>query len=447
MPHDRVFGFWICLALVVGNMVGSGVFLLPAALAPYGWNAIFGWMVTIAGALCLAFVFASLARRFPQAGGPYAYTREAFGRAPGFVVAWSYWISVWTANAAISLAAVSYLSRFAPGMAGAPGPFAIALVLAFTLVNCLSLRGAGGVQLVTTGLKLLPLVAAIVLAGLVTGGDGGASLAPFRPAEISWSAVTATAALTLWAMVGFESATVPAGRVENPERTIPRATLIGTLAVGLLYLLACSAVALLLPAAEAAGSNAPFADFIGRYWGEGPASLVALFAAISALGALNGWVLIQGEMPLALSRDGVFPAWLGKTSRAGTPVRAHLVSSGLVALLILANTSRSMGDLFTFMALLSTAASLVAYLTCSLAALRLQQAGRMERAPLLLAAATLGALYSAWAIYGAGPEPAAWGAALLLSGVPIYFIMKRNLLRGAAAGRSTAETGEKLDNG
>jgi APA family basic amino acid/polyamine antiporter len=443
----RVFGFWICLALVVGNMVGSGVFLLPAALAPYGWNAIFGWMVTIAGALCLAFVFASLARRFPQAGGPYAFTREAFGRAAGFAVAWSYWISVWTANAAISLAAVSYLSHFAPGMASAPGPFAIGFVLAFTLINCLSLRGAGGVQLVTTGLKLLPLIAAIVLAGLVTGGDGGASLAPFRPAEIGWSAITATAALTLWAMVGFESATIPAGRVEDPERTIPRATMIGTLIVGLIYLFACSAVALLLPAAEAAGSNAPFADFIGRYWGPGPASLVALFAAVSALGALNGWVLIQGEMPLALARDGVFPAWLGRTSEAGTPVRAHLVSSGLVALLILANGSRSMGDLFTFMALLSTAAALVAYLACSLAALRLQRSGRMEPAPLLLAAALLGALYAGWAIYGAGPEPAAWGAALLLSGVPIYFMMKRNLSRGAAVGDPTAEAGEKQGDG
>src|SRR5919107_237181 len=148
----RAFGFWICLALVIGNMIGSGVFLLPAALAPFGWNAIFGWMVTIAGALCLAFVFASFARRFPKAGGPYAYTREAFGTAPGFAVAWSYWISVWTANAAISLAAVSYLSLFWPALgtsAGLPAILAIGLVWTLTLVNCLSVRAAGGVQLVT----------------------------------------------------------------------------------------------------------------------------------------------------------------------------------------------------------------------------------------------------------------------------------------------------------
>jgi APA family basic amino acid/polyamine antiporter len=214
--------------------------------------------------------------------------------------------------------------------------------------------------------------------------------------------------------------------------------MIGTLAVGIVYLLACSGVALLLPADQAAQSNAPFADFIGHFWGPGPASLVALFAAISALGALNGWVLIQGEMPLALARDGVFPAWIGRTSKAGTPVRAHVVSSTLVTLLLLANGQRSMGDLFKFMALLSTSASLVAYLACALAALWMQGRGRIAVSAALLPTAAIGALYSVWAIYGAGAEPAAWGAALLASGLPIYLIARRNLPEQAAAPISPA---------
>jgi len=437
----RAFGLWICLALVIGNMIGSGVFLLPQQLAPYGWNAILGWGVTIPGALCLAFVFASLARRFPRAGGPYAYTREAFGAAPGFAVAWSYWISVWSANAAISLAAVSYLSHFLPGLAAAPGLTAIGFVWTFTLINCLSVKSAGEVQLATTLLKLLPLLAAIILTlGIAATGDRPDAV-PLPTSDISWAGVTATAALTLWAMVGFESATIPAGHVRDPERTIPRATMIGTLITGIVYLIACSGVALLLPPDQAAASNAPFADFIGRYWGPGPASLVALFATISALGALNGWVLIQGEMPAALARDGMFPAWLARTSRSGIPVRAHLVSSGLVTLLLLSNQSRSMGDLFAFMALLSTAASLVAYLTCSLAALRLQSTGRIPRSAVLPVVAVAGALYSAWAIYGAGTEPALWGAALLASGLPVYLIMRGNLLRSRIV-ETTSSTGE-----
>lgn len=424
----RVLGFWMCLALVLGNMIGSGVYLLPAALAPYGWSGVLGWVVTIAGSLCLAFVFARLARSFPKAGGPYAYSRLAFGEGAAFALAWSYWISVWVANAAIAIAAVSYLSLFAPalgGVEGVPALLAIGFIWLLTLVNCLSVRAAGGVQLLTTILKLLPLVGAIILAFLVGVPSGTVPAPPFEPEAISGSAITAAAALTLWAMLGFEAATIPAGKVENPERIIPRATLLGTLIAGGIYLLACSAVALLLPPEVATRSNAPFADFIGLYLGSGVALAVALFAAVSALGALNGWVLIQGEMPLALARDGIFPRWFAKTSTTGTPIRAHIVSTGLATILILFNHSRSMGEIFVFMALLSTAAALITYLICALAALRLAGDGRMERSLPLVGAAALGFLYALWTLYGAGLETTGWGALLLGSGIPVYWLMKR----------------------
>ena len=110
----RALGFWICLALVVGNTIGTGIFLLPAALAPYGANAVAGWLVTIAGCLCLAQVFAALARALPQASGPYDYIRPALGAPAAFFVMWSYWISTWVTNAAVAIGAVSYLSSLAP---------------------------------------------------------------------------------------------------------------------------------------------------------------------------------------------------------------------------------------------------------------------------------------------------------------------------------------------
>jgi APA family basic amino acid/polyamine antiporter len=143
-----------------------------------------------------------------------------------------------------------------------------------------------------------------------------------------------------------------------------------------------------------------------------------LFAAISAFGALNGWILLQGELPWAMARDGVMPAWLAKTSRWGTPVRAHLVSSTLLSIVLLVNHSRSMAELFKFLVLLATTASLIPYLVCSLAALRLQAA--------LPALAVIGAFYAAWTIWGAGAEAIAWGLALLLIGIPIYFVSRRN---------------------
>ncbi len=224
----------------------------------------------------------------------------------------------------------------------------------------------------------------------------------------------------------------PVGRVRDPERTIPRATIYGTLLVGAAYLLASTSVWLLLPAAEAAQSNAPFADFARRYVGSGAAMLIALFASISAVGALNGWVLLQGEMPLAMARNGVFPRWFGRTSRAGTPVFAQLLSSGLATLLVISNYARSIGQLFTFMALLATVATLVMYVICGLACLRLMQRGEMRRTAALTTAALLGVVYGFWTFYGAGAEATGWGAVLLASGIPVYFLVRRG--RSAAAG-------------
>jgi APA family basic amino acid/polyamine antiporter len=420
----RAFGFWICLALVIGNMIGAGVFALPAALAPYGWNAAIGWLVTIAGSLCLAFCFARLARAFPQAGGPYAYTRLAFGPGAGFAVAWSYWISILSANGAIALLAISYLSHIFPVLAAAPALCAILCLWALTAISCITLRGTGRVQVVTTLLKLLPLAAAMILIFTILLTRGLAPVAAAGPpVPLSLGAVSSVAALTLWAMVGFESATIPAEHVADPTRNIPRATMAGTAITGLVYLVTVTGVALLLPRVVAVHSNAPFADFFGRHSGAGPASLGALFAAIGALGALNGWVLLQGEIPLAMARDGVFPRWLAATSKAGTPVRAQLVSSGIVTLFLLAAQSPSLVGLIVFLALVSTIATLVAYLACAAAALRLQRAGRLESSPLLIACCCLGFLFSLWAVYGAGIEPAAWGLVLLAFGGLVYLAM------------------------
>jgi APA family basic amino acid/polyamine antiporter len=208
--------------------------------------------------------------------------------------------------------------------------------------------------------------------------------------------------------------------------------MIGTLVVGLLYLLTSTPIGLFLPTAELAGSDAPFVLFIQRFGDPNLARLIGLFAAISCIGALNGLTLIQGELPLAMARHGAFPAWFAKTSRGDTAVRAILLSSGLATVLILARVGGSVSQLFTFMALLSTAAALILYLACALAALRLQQRRLLPRSTVLTLLAALAALYSIWTLYGAGYEATAWGAALLAAGIPVYLLMRRSS-RAAAA--------------
>ena len=417
----------MCVALVVGNMIGSGVFMLPASLAPYGWNAVIAWLITIGGALCLALVFARLAQAFPRAGGPFAYTEEAFGRPAGFLGAWSYWISVWVANAAIAIAAVSYASVFVPALAKIPGLAAlvtVAVVWAVTAINCVGARAAGWTQLLTTVLKLLPLAAVAGLAGLILLRKGPAAIAPFEPSALSAGGVTAAAALTLWALLGVESATIPAEQVDRPQRTIPRAPLKGAAFTGLVYMLVSSGVLLLTPVAVLQTSNAPLADFVAFHGGGDLRLVLAAFASISALGALNGWVLLQGELPAAMARDGVFPAWMAKTSANGTPVRAHVLSSALVTILVLANYAKSLADACTFMALLSTASSLVAYLFCARAVLKLGREGRMPLSPSLAIVAGVAAIYSAWTFYGAGWSVTFWGLVLLAAGAPLYVWMR-----------------------
>jgi len=438
-------GFWLCLALVVGNFIGSGIFLLPAQLAPYGWNAFFGWLVTIGGGLCLAFVFARLARARPLAAGPYAYVDEAFGPAAAFAVAWSYWISVVVGNTALGAAAISYLSLSIPALADVPGLGALgaaAILWALTLLNCLSARAAGGVQAVTVFLKLMPLLVVIGVTAIIVA-QGRQDAAPaLRAQDLSLSAINGAAALTLWAMLGVECASIAARRVRDPGRNVPRATLIGTLIVGLIYLLVSTPVAMLLPQQEVAQSNGPIALFVSHYWSPRLGTMVGLFAAISAIGALNGFVLLQGELPLVMARGGGFPAWFAKTGRTGIPVRAQILSSLFATALIAANYSRSLAGLFTFMILLATSATLVLYLACALAALRLQQRRALPLSTGLAVVAAVAALYAVWTLYGAGYEATGWGAVLLAIGMALYAVMRLIARSSRTAAATPAEPRE-----
>jgi basic amino acid/polyamine antiporter, APA family len=425
-PPPRLLGFWMSLALVIGNSIGTGVFLLPATLAPYGLNSLLAWGFTGLGSILLAIVFSRLSRAFPDAGGPYAYVQLAFGPLAAFLVAWGYWISIWVGNAGIATAAVSALTPLLPWIAVVPGASAaitIALLWLLTLVNWFGIQASGRVQTVTTVLKMLPLIAVAAVGIWSVRAVDVAAAAGTMP--LSPGGVTAAATLTLWALLGFESATIPADKVANPRRTIPLATMAGTIITGLLCTAACTTVLLLVPHEVLQQSNAPFVDLADRLWGSGVGKIVAVFAAISGLGALNGWILMQGELPTAMARNGVFPRIFGRLSSRGTPGFALCFGSSLVTLLIAASYGNSMVRVFQFMILLSTTACLVMYALCALALLRLQWTGRLKGArrgsAALAVIGILAVLYSLWAIVGAGADAVGLGALLLALGVPLYY--------------------------
>ena len=423
--HRKKLGFWMCVALVVGNMVGSGVFLLPRDLAPLAWNSVYGWLVTIAGTLCLVVVLTRLAQGRAGSCGPFSYPAAAFGQGVGFIVAWSYWISIWVTNATLAVAVVRNLAFLWPGLA-APAlgaGIAIGVIWLFTIVNCMGVRTAGGVQMLTVLLKLLPLAGAI-LAAFWLLGFGEAALAPYDSAPITLAGINAAGTFTLFAMLGFESAMAAGERVEDPARTVPRATAFGTAITGLIYLFACSAVTLMLPAAAVGEAQAPFALFFGELVSPAAGALVALFAAIAALGAINGFVLLQGELPLSLVRCGLLPVWLGRENRREAPHRVHIVSSTLATALVLLNYSRGLADLFQFMVLVTTSVTIIFYVAGALAAVKLARDGRMPASPGFIAIAAAALIYSLWALYGAGIEASLWSLAMTAAGVPLYVVMR-----------------------
>jgi len=436
MSHSREkkegIGFWLSTSLVVGNMTGSGIFLLPAALALYGGISVFGWIFTVAGTILLALVFSRLSRLITKAGGPYTYSREGFGDFAGFLVAWGYWLSIWTGNAAIAVAGVGYLSVFIPSLKENPllsAIVAVGTIWLFTYINTKNIKKVGVVQLVTTIIKILPL--------LLMGSFGflyfnSAHFKPFNLSEVSnFDAITATAALALWAFLGLESATIPSDKIRNPTKTVPRATIAGIGITALLYISSTIGVMGIIAPADLQNSAAPFADAAQSIWGDWAYILVAAGAAIACFGALNGWILLQGQLPMAAAKDKLFPPGFKKVNKKGIPITGLIIASVLATLLVGVNYSKGLVKMFSFIIMLSTLSCLLPYLFSSLAeiALYLRKKKSFNRRRLITSSliSIPAFLYSVWAITGLEYEVLLWGTILLASGIPFYAYLKFRL--------------------
>jgi APA family basic amino acid/polyamine antiporter len=410
-------------ALVVGTIIGSGIFMLPVSLAPLGRNVLIGWLISGVGVLCIAFAMGRLSRL--SGDGIQANVEREFGPTVAFVVAWGFWVSNWVAQASVAVAAASALSFAGPQFGG---PSAIVLVaigwlIFLTVINAIGVRAAGGFSLVTVAIKLLPLLAVIWL--FVERGASGGAYEPLPVLSITFANVAAATALTFFAFTGFENATTPVGKVRDPARTIPRALLGGTAFVVVLYLAAGTAIQMLLPAEVVAVSPAPFADALVSRWGHGAATFAALTIAVAAIGCLNGLILGTGELGYAMALRGDLPAIMAKTRGTNTPVVSQMVGTGLSILLLLANSSRATANLFTFIILLSTATVVVVYLTAALAAWKLSPTAGAR------AVIAIGILFIAFATYGIGLEADLWCLVLLAVGLVIRAVMHRLNSRAA----------------
>jgi APA family basic amino acid/polyamine antiporter len=409
-------------------MIASGIFMLPATLAVYGSISLVGWIVSGIGAMSLAIVYAWLSRIRPEStGGPYAYTRDGMGDFAAFLVAWGYWISVLATNAAIAVAFVSYLGAFIPALAAdstlAMGT-GLAAVWVLTWVNTLGIREAGFVQVVTTILKTAPLLI-IAIGGLFyLNGD---HFVPFNRSEVSnLSAITTTTTLTLFAFLGLECATIPSESIKDSGPTVAKATVIGTLISTFVFMFGTVAVMGIISPEQLTTSQAPFADAAASIWGEPARYLIAGAAVISTFGALNGWILMQGQMPLAAARDKLMPAFFAKVSGKGVPALGIVISSVLVSALMLMNFSETLANAYTYMILLATLTVLVPY-SFSMASYAIMISKGIPLSNLQwfrLIVAFAGFVFSIRAIIGSGEVTVYWGFILLMCGIPFYAWMK-----------------------
>jgi APA family basic amino acid/polyamine antiporter len=413
--NSQRMGIWMTSALVVGTIIGAGIFMLPVSLAPLGANVLIGWVVSGVGVMCIVFALAQLSRL--SGDGIQANIEREFGPVVAFLVAWSFWFSNWVAAASVAIGGASALSFIGLASPATVVPLAIACVVVLTAVNAIGVRAAGGLSIVTVLIKVIPLLAVIWLFA-----ERGASSEPFEPLApmpISFASVATATALTFFALTGFESATAPVGKIRDPGKTIPRALIGGTAFVLVLYLIAGTSIQKLLPTDVIVNSTAPFADALVSHWGRGVASLAALTIAISAFGCLNGLILSSGELGYSMALRGDLPSIITRTRGANTPVVSQILVAVLISLLLLANSSRGMSDLYTFIVLLSTAGIIVLYFVGALAAWK---ASRALHARSIVAGAIV---FTAFAAYGTGLEACLWGLVLLAVGLLIRAGMRR----------------------
>jgi basic amino acid/polyamine antiporter, APA family len=428
--EPKKIGLITTTSLVVGNMIGAGIFLLPASLAEFGSISLLGWLFTATGAIILAKIFSNLSKIIVnKSGGPYTYSREGFGDFIGFLVAWGYWISCWISNAAIAIAIIGALSFFFP-ILESNSLLAVAVGLSmiwfFTWINSKGVKTSGKVQVVTTILKLLPLVFVILIGGFFFSLD---NFPAFNlTGESDFATFPVVAALTLYAFLGIESASIPAENVENPEKNVGKATMIGTVITTCVYIFGTIVLFGILPIEILQNSPAPFAEAGRIIGGEYTGYFVAAGAAISGIGALNGWILIVAQIPMAAAKDKMFPRIFKKENKNGAPILGLIIGSLLSSGVMLMNFSEGLVDQFTFIVNLTVLTCLVPYLFVSSAYIIILIERKIHLNSMLktFVLGLLGFLYSVWAIYGSGPDVVFYGFLLLLLGIPFYALMQWN---------------------
>lgn len=424
----------ILTSLVVGNMIGTGIYILPASLAKYGTISLLSWVYTSIGSIFLALTFAFLSKRFPKTGGPYIYCREAFGKAVGFIIAYTYWIGNLVSIAGIAVASIGYLGYLTPFLDANTTSYnqyyvlfvELAAVWLFTLINIIGVHTAGVVQLILTIIKIAPLLIVTVL------GLSHVHLSNLTQLTLGnqshFSALSSAAALTFWAFIGLESATIPAENTQG-AKDIFKATVFGTSLTAFIYIFSTFVLMGMIPVATLQNSQFPFAQAGTLLFGPHAATIIAICAVISGLGALNVCILIQGQIVFAAARDHLFPRMFAKLSKHDVPIAGQILSSSLVTLLLILTIEPTLLKQFDNIALLASLLTLIVYFTTTLAEMKFLLKNKLPLYQVLFSKSLfvtgLACAYSIWMISSFETNIILISVGLILLCLPVYFLTIR----------------------
>jgi arginine:agmatine antiporter len=420
--------------LVAGNMIGTGVFLLPVNLAHVGGIAIFGWLIATAGVAALGLAFAKLGQLNPQQGGPYAYARDFLGPFAGFQTNYVYWFGNWIGNIAIAVAAIGYLGELVPAIVDPPASVAATAILIWllTFANILGPRIVGALETWTMALALIPILAIALLGWFWF--DPQLFLAGWNVSgESDMHAVSRAASMALWAYMGIESAAVSAGVIENPTRNVPLATLIGLTLAAIVYVLSSSVIMGLLPNDVLRNSHAPFAEAARIAIGTSGAIVISICAVLKSVGSLGGWMLLVGQSAQAAANDGMFPRIFARLNANGVPGVGLVLVAVLMTIVLLATMSPTLADQFNEIVDLAVILIIVPYVYSAVAVVKVVYDHRLPRATFLLYKwiALVAVAYCLWAVIGGDPDTVVRALVALLISVPLYPFFIRSMEQAA----------------
>ena len=419
-------GLFMATMLVCGNMIGSGVFMLPATLAEVSGPlaTILAWILTTIGSVLVAISFANLGSKFPETGGAYQYVKEAFGEFAGFLSAWLYWNGSWIGNTAILVTLTSYSAAIFPFLNHPIYSiiYSSAILWTVTILNIVGVKQAGKIQSLTTVFKIVFFALFIIVAFLNFDKN---NLIPLLPENKGLETISLAATTTLWAFIGLESATVAAGEIKDPEKNVKRSTIYGLVISAVIYLAISIASMGAMPNEVLAKSTAPLTDILTKALGSSVGIVISAIVVVSILGTTIGWILATARVSYAAGQDGVFPKIFGKvSSKYNTPVYSLVISSALVNILLITNYQRSMVSAFAFITILATLSYLPVYLLSVSAEIMIMFRTEKKISIRMFVAKSilplLAFIYTVWTIYGSGAEIVMWGFILMLLGVPFY---------------------------